>query len=71
MEIFKPQFRHIVKGLAGAEGPVFNKEGSKFYMVAPEVEVNGKPAGQIISVDIETNVVRLCIYIFIHLHVLF
>ena len=54
-EIYKPQFTKITDGHAGAEGPVFNSSGSRFYMVAPEVEVEGKPAGQVLAVDTVLN----------------
>lgn len=57
-EIFEPEFRRVVDNLAGAEGPVFSACGSKFYMVAPEVEKDGKPAGQVYSVDTLANKVK-------------
>jgi hypothetical protein len=47
-----PTFTKITENVLGAEGPVFNKEGH-FFMVAPEVEKDKKPAGQILKVDLE------------------
>ena len=46
----------VGKGYPGAEGPVFNRNG-EFYMVAPEVEVDGKFAGQILQVNTSTGAV--------------
>ena len=51
-EIYSPKFEKIVGGLAGAEGPVFTRDGT-FYMVAPGVQKDGKPAGEVLEVDIE------------------
>ena len=45
-EVVTPEFRRLFSGWAGAEGPVFTKEG-RFYMVAPEVEVEGQLAGML------------------------
>ncbi|XP_046558960.1 diisopropyl-fluorophosphatase-like [Haliotis rubra] len=45
-------FTQVLDGIPGAEGPVFNNR-SYFYMVAPEVEKNGKYAGQVLKVDLE------------------
>ena len=50
----KFEFTKILEGVAGAEGPVFDTKGN-FYMVAPEVEKNGKFAGQVLRVDLETE----------------
>lgn len=47
-----PNFSKIVDNLAGAEGPVFDKNGV-FYMVAPEVEKDGAFAGQVFKVDVQ------------------
>ena len=52
-EVVTPQFRRRFSGWAGAEGPVFTKEG-RFYMVAPEVEVEGRYAGQILAATLDT-----------------
>ena len=53
-QVVEPQFSKIVEGLRGAEGPVFDNHGN-FFMVAPEVEKDGKYAGQILKVDLETG----------------
>lgn len=55
-QIFEPEFVKIVDGIQGAEGPVFCSK-KVFYMVAPEVEKEGKPAGQIVKVDVDSGVV--------------
>ncbi len=53
--VVTPAFTKITKtGLVGAEGPVFDKDGN-FYMVAPEVVVDGKAAGEIVTVDISSG----------------
>lgn len=54
-QICKPEFTKITDGHSGAEGPVFNSSGSRLYMVAPEVEKDTKPAGQVVSVDTVLN----------------
>ncbi|XP_041358416.1 diisopropyl-fluorophosphatase-like isoform X2 [Gigantopelta aegis] len=54
VQLVEPQFSKIVEGLRGAEGPVFDNHG-QFFMVAPEVEKDGKYAGQILKVDLETG----------------
>ncbi|KAK6990866.1 diisopropyl-fluorophosphatase [Biomphalaria glabrata] len=51
MASFFPLFRKITDNILGAEGPVFDSKGN-FYMVAPEVEKEKNPAGQILKVDI-------------------
>lgn len=48
-----PEFLKLVDNVLGAEGPVFFK--SLFYMVAPEVEKDGKPAGQIMLIDTKSG----------------
>ncbi|KAK7099756.1 diisopropyl-fluorophosphatase-like [Littorina saxatilis] len=50
----KFEFSKIADGIAGAEGPVFDTKGN-FYMVAPSVEKNGKHAGQVLKVDLNTG----------------
>ncbi|XP_067933592.1 diisopropyl-fluorophosphatase-like [Watersipora subatra] len=57
--IYKPKFRQLARGMKGSEGPVFNSVGDRFYMVAPEVEVDGEPAGQILMVDTATDEVTI------------
>jgi len=52
--ILTPKFSKIIENIAGAEGPVFTPDGT-FYMVAPEVEVDGKAAGHILKVDLENG----------------
>lgn len=52
MTVHRTKFDLIVQGLAGSEGPVFDASGEQFFMVAPEVEVDGKAAGQVLSVNI-------------------
>ncbi len=49
-------FSKIAEKLPGAEGPVFTPDGN-FYMVAPEVEKDGKSAGQILRVDLAVGTV--------------
>lgn len=56
VEVVEPAFTCVAKGLLGSEGPVFSRDGD-FYMVAPEVEKDGKPAGQILRVDLENKTV--------------
>lgn len=51
MSVVKPDFVQIINGILGAEGPVFDNRGN-FYMVAPEVEKDGKAAGEILRVDV-------------------
>uniref|UniRef100_A0A0B6ZM12 SMP-30/Gluconolactonase/LRE-like region domain-containing protein n=1 Tax=Arion vulgaris TaxID=1028688 RepID=A0A0B6ZM12_9EUPU len=51
MSVVNPEFVKIIDGVLGAEGPVFDNRGN-FFMVAPEVEKDGKAAGQIIRVDL-------------------
>ena len=51
-------FHEIADDILGAEGPVFTRDGS-FFMVAPEVEKDGKHAGQILTVNLETGEVTL------------
>lgn len=62
-------FTKIIDNVLGAEGPVFTPD-RKFYMVAPEVEVNNEPAGQVLEIDIDRKQVRL-IVIFFKLCVIF
>ncbi|CAH1775577.1 unnamed protein product [Owenia fusiformis] len=52
MNFFAADFVKILDNQPGSEGPVFTMDG-KLYMVAPEVEVDGKPAGQILRIDLE------------------
>ena len=52
--IEEPTFTEVARGMPGAEGPVFNKDGN-FYMVAPEKEVDGKYAGEVLAVDTSTG----------------
>jgi len=49
-EVVVPEFQCLSKGHAGAEGPVFTPDG-RFFMVAPEVELDGKPAGKILQIN--------------------
>lgn len=49
-DIYRVPVRQINSGLLGSEGPVFDDQ--LFYMVAPEKEENGQPAGEILRVDI-------------------
>lgn len=51
MSVVQPEFLRVLDGLPGAEGPVFDNRGN-FYLVAPEVEAEGKAAGQILRVDL-------------------
>ncbi|GFN98539.1 diisopropyl-fluorophosphatase [Plakobranchus ocellatus] len=51
MAVVSLNFSKIVDNLLGAEGPVFDSKGN-FFMVAPEVEKEGKAAGQILKVDL-------------------
>jgi hypothetical protein len=44
-------FTKILDGVAGAEGPVFDNAGN-FYMVGPEIEKDGKYAGEVLKVDL-------------------
>lgn len=53
-KVYTPQFSKIADNIAGAEGPVFDRNGS-FYMVAPEVEKDGAFAGQVLKVDLENQ----------------
>ncbi len=53
----KLAFTKVAEGLPGAEGPVFTQCG-KFYMVAPEVEKEGKAAGEVVTVDLSSGKVR-------------
>eukprot|EP00117_Sycon_ciliatum_P028261 scpid69408/ scgid0195/ Diisopropyl-fluorophosphatase len=55
--IYSPVFTKVASGLAGAEGPVFTAGGAKFFMVAPEVEVGGEAAGEVVRVDLSTNAI--------------
>ncbi|XP_029641994.1 diisopropyl-fluorophosphatase [Octopus sinensis] len=50
----EPLFTKVASDVLGSEGPVFDKSGC-FYVVAPEVEKNNKPAGQILCVNLKTN----------------
>lgn len=54
-KVVSPEFTMLVSDLPGSEGPVFDSEGTNFYMVAPEVEIDGKPAGNILRVDLSNN----------------
>ncbi|XP_069128236.1 diisopropyl-fluorophosphatase-like [Argopecten irradians] len=54
MEDSEPTFTKIAENIRGAEGPVFDADG-QFYMVAPEVEKDGKFAGQVLKVDLSTG----------------
>ena len=56
--IHNTAFTKITENLLGAEGPVF-VDKNNFLMVAPEVEKNGKPAGQILKIDLKTGKVRI------------
>ncbi|CAL1528121.1 unnamed protein product [Lymnaea stagnalis] len=58
MEILCPDFVIIAKNILGAEGPVFDSNGN-FYVVAPEVEKDSKPAGQILKIDVTSGKVEL------------
>lgn len=51
-------FVQIIAGLFGAEGPVFDTNGS-LRMVASEVKINNLPAGQVLGIDLNTKQVRL------------
>lgn len=61
--MYEPNFYKIADNLPGAEGPVFYPHSkTHLYMVAPEVEVDGEPAGQILKVDLETKEVsKICL----------
>lgn len=52
LPVVKFAFVQIVANLLGAEGPVIDTNGT-FYMVAPEVEKNSLPAGQVVRVDLD------------------
>lgn len=52
--VIEPVFSKVTEDVPGAEGPVFDKKGD-FYVVAPEVENEGKPAGEILRVDLNTG----------------
>lgn len=56
--VSSPIFSKIAHHLAGAEGPVFTKGGRHFFMVAPEVEVEGKAAGEVLRIDLENHAVE-------------
>ncbi|GFR81472.1 diisopropyl-fluorophosphatase [Elysia marginata] len=56
--IVNPEFSKVVDNIKGAEGPVFDTKGN-FFMVAPEVEKDGKPAGQIVKVDLSSKQVEV------------
>ena len=58
-KILALEFTKIADNLKGAEGPVFDKDGH-FYMVAPEVEKDGKPAGQVLRIDLKEGKVCCC-----------
>lgn len=62
-EVFEPKFVKIAENLAGAEGPVFDKNGN-FYMVAPEcVDAENNAAGEVLKVNLENGQVRFRLYI--------
>ena len=48
------EFRRVASGLAGAEGPVFSRDG-KFYMVAPLAKGEDPPGGNIVQIDLNTG----------------
>ncbi|KAK7495006.1 hypothetical protein BaRGS_00013646 [Batillaria attramentaria] len=48
------KFTKVLEGAAGSEGPVFDRNGN-FFMVAPEVMKDGKFAGQILRVDLQSG----------------
>ncbi|KAK6188060.1 hypothetical protein SNE40_004324 [Patella caerulea] len=50
----QPEFTQLLTGLMGAEGPVFDNDGS-MYVVAPEVVNSGEYAGQILKIDLENQ----------------
>ena len=50
MDILEPEFTQICKGLAGAEGPIFSKDG-QFNMVAPFATNQDTKGGEVLSVD--------------------
>ncbi|GAB1603366.1 diisopropyl-fluorophosphatase-like [Argonauta hians] len=50
----EPIFSQVAADILGSEGPVFDKDGN-FFVVAPEVEKDGKPAGQILCVNLNVN----------------
>uniref|UniRef100_UPI0021C4C9AF Diisopropyl-fluorophosphatase n=1 Tax=synthetic construct TaxID=32630 RepID=UPI0021C4C9AF len=52
--VIEPLFTKVTEDIPGAAGPVFDKNGD-FYIVAPYVEVNGKPAGEILRIDLKTG----------------
>ena len=54
VEKLQVQFTKIAEGLLGSEGPVFNKDG-EFIMVAPEVEEDGRSAGQILKINLQNG----------------
>ena len=61
--VIEPLFTKVAEDIPGAEGPVFDKKGD-FYIVAPEVEVDGKPAGEILQVDLKTGKVKSFFFFF-------
>jgi len=52
--VVNADFSKIIENVLGAEGPVFDNKGN-FYMVAPEVEKDGKAAGQILKIDLSSG----------------
>ena len=53
-QLLELNFKCLIGNIRGAEGPVFNKS-AKFFVVAPENEVDSEPAGQILEVDLSSN----------------
>ncbi|WAR23310.1 DFPA-like protein [Mya arenaria] len=52
-EVITPQFTKIVENIAGAEGPVFDRNGT-FYMVAPErTDESNNAAGDVVKVNLD------------------
>ena len=57
MEILKPDFTEICRGLSGAEGPIFSRNGT-FNMVAPFGNRESADRGDVVSVDLKTGQVQ-------------
>jgi len=68
--VYKPKFTKIVEGCLGAEGPVLDPSGKNLYMVAPEVEKDGKPAGEVLKIDPVKKMVTFYIFAMSDLHII-
>lgn len=60
VQIVTPDFVKILDNALGAEGPVFDKLGEMF-MVAPGVEKDGLPAGEILKIDLKNATVSAAV----------